>query len=142
MRIHAEMNLDELASLMDPYSGAGSCRTPAWIAEYARDLLVRDLDGKDTSEISDDQWNAYCDAVCETILSEYSFPVSSLYLPPCNTSPTREQLAALASRVKEAPAIGNDAQAALWASVGRADGWAAMSLAAKADYRARHDQLR
>lgn len=57
-------------------------------------------------------------------------------------APTREQLAALAKKLNDAPTIGNDKQADLWNSIGRADGWAAMSQASKDDYRARHDQLK
>jgi hypothetical protein len=56
--------------------------------------------------------------------------------------PSREQLAAVAAKLKDAPSVGDDAQAALWASVGRADGWASMSQAEKDDYRAQHDQLK
>jgi hypothetical protein len=56
--------------------------------------------------------------------------------------PSREQLAALAAKLKDAPAIGNAAQAALWESIGRADGWAPMSQSERADYRVRHDSLK
>jgi hypothetical protein len=56
--------------------------------------------------------------------------------------PTREQLAALAAKLNDAPVIGNDAQMSLWVSIGRADGWASMSKQEKDDYRARHDGLR
>lgn len=56
--------------------------------------------------------------------------------------PTREQLAALAGKLKDAPTIGNDAQAALWESIGRADGWASMSPSEKDSYRVRHDVLK
>jgi len=52
--------------------------------------------------------------------------------------PTREQLAA---KLKGAPATSNDAQAALWASIGRADGWSAMTEAERDEYRAKHNQL-
>ncbi|CAG9169897.1 hypothetical protein [Cupriavidus pinatubonensis] len=62
-------------------------------------------------------------------------------MPTKKTPPTREQLAALADKLKDAPAIGNDAQMALWASIGRADGWASMSQAERDDYRAKHNQL-
>jgi len=58
------------------------------------------------------------------------------------TPPTREQLAALQAKLKDAPAIGNDQQAALWESIGRAEGWASMSQQLKDDYRVRHDQLK
>lgn len=56
--------------------------------------------------------------------------------------PTREQLAALAKKLNDAPTIGNDAQAGMWESIGRADGWAALSPDKRAEYRARHDQLK
>jgi hypothetical protein len=55
--------------------------------------------------------------------------------------PTREQLAALATKLNDAPTVGNDAQASLWESIGRANGWAAMSKPEKDAYRVRHDQL-
>lgn len=58
-----------------------------------------------------------------------------------NSPPTREQLAALAAKLHDAPAVGNNEQAALWESIGRATGWASMSKAEKDDYRARHDLL-
>ncbi|PNE59920.1 hypothetical protein A8H39_01875 [Paraburkholderia fungorum] len=56
--------------------------------------------------------------------------------------PTREQLATLGAKLRDAPTIGNDAQAALWSSIGRADGWASMSQSAKDDYRTRHGLLK
>lgn len=58
------------------------------------------------------------------------------------TPPTREQLQALAAKLNAAPAIGNDQQAALWESIGRADGWAVLSQSLKGEYRVRHDQLK
>lgn len=56
---------------------------------------------------------------------------------PAQARPTREQLAALSAKVSDAPAIGNDAQARLWAEIGSANGWAAMTPAAKAEFRTR-----
>lgn len=58
------------------------------------------------------------------------------------SAPTSAQLAALAAKLNDAPAVGNDAQATLWESIGRATGWAALSQAEKDDYRTRHDLLR
>jgi hypothetical protein len=49
--------------------------------------------------------------------------------------PTREQLAALSAVLADAPAISNDAQAQQWASIGSAQGWAAMDASAKAAFR-------
>lgn len=60
---------------------------------------------------------------------------------PKKSPPTREQLAALAVKLNEAPAISNAAQATLWESIGRADGWASMSKPEKDDYRVRHNLL-
>lgn len=51
--------------------------------------------------------------------------------------PTREQLAALAAKLADAPAIGNDDQGRLWDEIGGADGWAAMDAQAKTIFRAR-----
>ncbi len=56
-------------------------------------------------------------------------------------SPTREQLAALATKLKGAPAVSNDAQQKLGESIGRADGWASMSQQQRDDYRTQHDLL-
>lgn len=56
--------------------------------------------------------------------------------------PTREQLVALAKKLNDAPTIGNERQADLWNSIGRVDGWAALSPEKKAEYRASHDQLK
>lgn len=53
------------------------------------------------------------------------------------TKPTREQLVALATQLADAPVIRNDAQAALWQSIGRAQGWSAMSATEKAAFRER-----
>ncbi|CAJ4329648.1 Uncharacterised protein [Burkholderia pseudomallei] len=58
------------------------------------------------------------------------------------SQPTREQLTALAAKLNDAPVVGNSAQAALWQSIGRADGWASMSKLEKDSYLLRHDQLR
>ncbi|MCA7889057.1 hypothetical protein LGM58_38410 [Burkholderia contaminans] len=60
---------------------------------------------------------------------------------PKKSQPTREQLAALAAKLNDAPAVSNDAQAALWESIGRACGWASMSKLEKEEYRVRHDRL-
>lgn len=51
--------------------------------------------------------------------------------------PTREQLAALAAQLADAPTVGNSVQARLWAEIGAAKGWTAMSPPAKSDFLAR-----
>ena len=62
-------------------------------------------------------------------------------MPTKKTPPTRDQLAALSTTLKDKPATSNDAQAALWASIGRVDGWAAMTEAERNEYRAKHNAL-
>ena len=57
------------------------------------------------------------------------------------TPPSREQLAALANKLKDAPTIANDEQMSLWASIGRADGWASMTPSEREDYRVKHNEL-
>lgn len=60
---------------------------------------------------------------------------------PKKPPPSREQLIALAAKIKDAPGVNNQAQMDLWLSIGKADGWAAMSPSEKESYRARHSQL-
>lgn len=57
--------------------------------------------------------------------------------------PTREQLAALAHRLADAPVINpnNDAQNRAWDEIGGSRGWAALDADAKASFRARMKSL-
>lgn len=60
---------------------------------------------------------------------------------PGKNRPAREALQARATILKDAPAMSNAAQYALWEVIGGADGWASMSRQEKARYRARHEGL-
>ncbi len=53
--------------------------------------------------------------------------------------PTREQLVALAKKLVDAPAVGNNEQAAMWVEIGKADGWAALTHEQKAAFRVRFE---
>lgn len=67
MKIHAEMCLDELVTLMGDRHGAdrpiGTDFATGAEARALRCLLVRDFDGLDTDGISLEVWNTYCCAV-------------------------------------------------------------------------------
>ncbi len=56
MRIHAHMNLDDLAERM------GTCATEAE-AITMRDLLAEQFEGQDTADIEEDEWLTMLDQV-------------------------------------------------------------------------------
>ncbi|MBB2158024.1 hypothetical protein HLH33_17275 [Gluconacetobacter diazotrophicus] len=62
-------------------------------------------------------------------------------MPKANT-PSRAELASLATKLKDAPTVYNAAQAAMWQEIGAADGWAATGEADKSAFRARFDAAR
>lgn len=65
MLISAGMNLVELIDLMGETTtpGNGTVRADLTQAELLRSLLARDFAGKDTDQIDDGTWHAYCCAV-------------------------------------------------------------------------------
>ncbi|BCN13335.1 hypothetical protein GO290_02725 [Ralstonia solanacearum] len=67
MKIHSDMNLDELVPLMGERHGIGrpaEARVASVDEAIAmRELLVRDFCGKDTDEIDGGLWQSYCCAV-------------------------------------------------------------------------------
>jgi hypothetical protein len=64
MKIHAEMDLDELVRLMGRRTVAGfSGSATRHQAFDLREMLVRDFAGKDTDAIAGETWHLYCCAV-------------------------------------------------------------------------------
>lgn len=66
MKVHADMDLPRLVSLMGERHGIGRLTSRSASIQEARelrDLLVRDFNGSDTDSIDGATWHAYCCAV-------------------------------------------------------------------------------